>query len=122
MGLTHVQDVIIGTPMKKGISGGERKRLCVAMQLLNRPQLLFLDEPTSGLDSVTALDLLRTFHSLAHGKLPAKAVTIVCSIHQPQSKIFNLFDSLILLKQGSIIYQGPRKQAMVRKYFQVFIN
>jgi ATP-binding cassette subfamily G (WHITE) protein 2 len=113
MGLTHVRNVIVGTSMKKGISGGERKRLCVGMQLLSRPQLLFLDEPTSGLDSVTALDLLRTFHCLAHGRSQEKAVTIVCSIHQPQSKIFNLFDSLILLKAGSVIYQGPRKQAMV---------
>ncbi|CAF1467821.1 unnamed protein product [Adineta steineri] len=112
MGITHVRNVIVGTPMKKGISGGERKRLCVGMQLLNRPQLLFLDEPTSGLDSVTALDLLKTFHALAHGKSQEKAVTIVCSIHQPQSKIFNLFDSLILLKAGIIVYQGPRKQAM----------
>ncbi len=117
LGLIHVRNVIVGTPLNKGISGGERKRLCVGMQLLNRPQLLFLDEPTSGLDSVTALDLLRTFHSLAHGKSPDKAVTIVCSIHQPQSKIFNLFDSLILLKAGEIIYQGPRKQAMVRNYY-----
>ncbi|UJR22373.1 hypothetical protein I4U23_025435 [Adineta vaga] len=112
LGLIHVRDVIVGTPLIKGISGGERKRLCVGMQLLNRPQLLFLDEPTSGLDSVTALDLLRTFHSLAHGKSSEKAVTIVCSIHQPQSKIFNLFDSLILLKAGQIVYQGPRKNAM----------
>jgi ATP-binding cassette subfamily G (WHITE) protein 2 len=122
MGLTHVRHVIIGTPMKKGISGGERKRLCVGMQLLNRPQLLFLDEPTSGLDSVTALDLLRTFHSLAHGKSQEKAVTIVCSIHQPQSKIFNLFDSLILLKAGNTIYQGPRKEAMVNKHSQILTN
>ncbi|CAF4528154.1 unnamed protein product, partial [Rotaria magnacalcarata] len=58
LGLSHVHNVIVGTPLKKGISGGERKRVCVGMQLLNRPQLLFLDEPTSGLDSVTALDLL----------------------------------------------------------------
>jgi ATP-binding cassette subfamily G (WHITE) protein 2 len=122
LGLTHVRNVIIGTSMKRGISGGERKRLCVGMQLLNRPQLLFLDEPTSGLDSVTALDLIRTFHSLAHAKSPEKAVTIVCSIHQPQSKIFNLFDSLILLKLGNIIYQGPRKEAMVNRTFQIFIN
>ena len=113
LGLTHVRNVVVGTPMRKGISGGERKRLCVGMQLLNRPQLLFLDEPTSGLDSVTALDLLRTFHALAHGTSQDKAVTIVCSIHQPQSKIFNLFDSLILLKAGNIIYQGPRERAMV---------
>ena len=113
LGLSHVHNVIVGTPLKKGISGGERKRVCVGMQLLNRPQLLFLDEPTSGLDSVTALDLLHTLHALAHGKSQEKAVTIVCSIHQPQSKIFNLFDSLILLKAGNIIYQGSRKQAMV---------
>ena len=112
MGITHVKDVIVGTVMKKGISGGERKRLCVGMQLLNQPQLLFLDEPASGLDSVTALDLIKTFSLLAHGRSPDKAVTIVCSIHQPQSKIFNLFDSLILLKGGNIMYQGPRQQAM----------
>jgi ATP-binding cassette subfamily G (WHITE) protein 2 len=117
LGLSHVHNVLVGTPLKKGISGGERKRVCVGMQLLNRPQLLFLDEPTSGLDSVTALDLLQTFHGLAHGKSHEKAVTIVCSIHQPQSKIFNLFDSLILLKAGNLIYQGPRKQVMVRNLF-----
>jgi ATP-binding cassette subfamily G (WHITE) protein 2 len=117
LGLSHVCNVIVGTPLKKGISGGERKRLCVGMQLLNRPQLLFLDEPTTGLDSVTALDLLHTLHALAHGKSPEKAVTVVCSIHQPQSKIFNLFDSLILLKSGNIIYQGPRKQVMVENSY-----
>jgi ATP-binding cassette, subfamily G (WHITE), member 2 len=114
LGLSHVHDVIVGTPLKKGISGGERKRLCVGMQMLNRPQLLFLDEPTSGLDSVMALDLVRTLHMLAHGRAHSKAVTIVCAIHQPQAKIFNLFDSLILLKGGNIIFQGPRRQAMVR--------
>ncbi len=119
LGLLHVRKAIIGTQLKQGISGSERKRLSVGMQLLNRPQLLFLDEPTTGLDSVTALDLLHTLHALAHGKLQSKAVTIVCSIHQPQSKIFNLFDSLILLKAGNIIYQGPRKQAMVRNAISI---
>ena len=122
LGLSHVHNVIVGTPLKKGISGGERKRVCVGLQLLNRPQLLFLDEPTSGLDSVTALDLLRTFHALAHGKSQEKAVTIVCSIHQPQAKIFNLFDSLILLKAGTILFQGPRKQAMVRPVHCFFVH
>lgn len=113
LGLMHVRNAIIGSQLKQGISGSERKRLCVSMQLLNRPQLLFLDEPTTGLDSVTALDLLHTLHALAHGKSQEKAVTIVCSIHQPQAKIFNLFDSLTLLKEGRIIYQGPRKNVMV---------
>jgi ATP-binding cassette subfamily G (WHITE) protein 2 len=117
LGLLHARHDIIGSQMKQGISGSERKRLCVCMQLLNRPQLLFLDEPTTGLDSVTALDLLYTLTALAHGKSQEKAVTIVCSIHQPQAKIFNLFDSIVLLKAGHIIYQGSRKQSIVRNYF-----
>jgi ATP-binding cassette, subfamily G (WHITE), member 2 len=115
LGLKHVQKDVVGGQLKQGISGSERKRLCVAIELLNRPQLLFLDEPTTGLDSVTALDLLHTLHALAHGKSQAKAVTIVCSIHQPQAKIFNLFDSIVLLKAGIIIYQGSRKLSTVRK-------
>lgn len=113
LGLKHVRNDVVGSQMKQGISGSERKRLCVCMQLLHRPQLLFLDEPTTGLDSVTALDLLHTLHALAHGKSQAKAVTIVCSIHQPQAKIFNLFDSIVLLKAGYIIYQGSRKLSTV---------
>ncbi len=119
LGLGHVRKAIIGTQLKLGISGSERKRLCVGMQLLHRPQLLFLDEPTTGLDSVTALDLLHTLHALAHGRSQEKAVTVVCSIHQPQSKIFNLFDSIVLLKLGNIVYQGPRKQAMVRNWISI---
>ncbi len=114
LGLAHARNDIIGSQLKQGISGSERKRLCVCMELLNRPQLLFLDEPTTGLDSVTALDLLYTLHALAHGKSEDKAVTIVCSIHQPQAKIFNLFDSIVLLKAGHIMYQGSRKQSTVR--------
>ena len=123
LGLTHARNDIIGSQLKQGISGSERKRLCVCMQLLNRPQLLFLDEPTTGLDSVTALDLLYTLHALAHGKSEGKAVTIVCSIHQPQAKIFNLFDSIVLLKAGYIIYQGSRKQSTVwqKKHFFRYI-
>jgi len=117
LGLAHVRYDIIGTQSKQGISGSERKRLCVCMQLLNRPELLFLDEPTTGLDSVTALDLLHILYGLAHGNSEENAVTIVCSIHQPQAKIFNLFDAIVLLKAGHIIYQGPRKQTAVKMIF-----
>lgn len=117
LGLTHARNDLVGIQSKRGISGSERKRLCVGMQLLNRPLLLFLDEPTTGLDSVTALDLLYILHALAHGKSEQKAVTIVCSIHQPQAKIFNLFDSIVLLKAGHIIYQGSRKLSTVRNDF-----
>src|SRR5690242_20378707 len=58
MGLSHCENVIVGDPSKKGISGGERRRVCIGMELITRPTLLFLDEPTSGLDSVTAFTLM----------------------------------------------------------------
>jgi len=102
MGISHVKDVIIGDTRKKGISGGERKRVCVAIELLTHPKLLFLDEPTSGLDSTTALKVISALKNLAsHG-----VCTVICTIHQPQRKIFDMFDNLILMKKGRIIYQG----------------
>ena len=107
MGLTRVQDVIVGSPLRKGLSGGERKRLCVATELLTRPALLFLDEPTSGLDSVTALALCRSLRQLAD----ARVCTVVCTIHQPQTKIFRLFQNLVLLRAGRIVYLGPAEEA-----------
>jgi ATP-binding cassette subfamily G (WHITE) protein 2 len=94
VGLNHCRKTIIGDPMRKGVSGGERKRVCVAMELLTHPRLLFLDEPTSGLDSVTALSLTRTLKQLAD----EGNCTVICTIHQPQTKIYELFDDLMLLK------------------------
>lgn len=78
LGLEHCKNVQVGSSLKKGISGGERKRLCVAIELLMKPRLLFLDEPTSGLDGVTALMLCRTLRDLAH----SENCTVVCTIHQ----------------------------------------
>jgi ATP-binding cassette subfamily G (WHITE) protein 2 len=80
MHIGHVRDVIVGTALKKGISGGERKRLCVAIELLTKPVLLFLDEPTSGLDSVAALQLCTRLKELCDSRV----CTVVCTIHQPQ--------------------------------------
>ena len=102
-GLERTRNTVIGTPQIKGVSGGERKRVCVAMELLTHPRLLFLDEPTSGLDSVTALSLTKTLKELA----ASGECTVVCTIHQPQTKIFNLFDDLMLLKAGLVVYYGP---------------
>jgi ATP-binding cassette subfamily G (WHITE) protein 2 len=102
MGIDHCVDTIVGDTRKKGISGGERKRLCVAIELLNRPKLLFLDEPTSGLDSSTALSVCEALKNLSD----SGECTVVCTIHQPQPKIFNLFDNLILMKRGAIVWQG----------------
>ncbi len=78
VGLDHCKNTQVGSALKKGISGGERKRLCVAIELLMKPRLLFLDEPTSGLDGVTALTLCRILRDLAH----TENCTVVCTIHQ----------------------------------------
>jgi ABC-type multidrug transport system ATPase subunit len=108
MGIAHCKDTIVGDTRKKGISGGERKRLCVAIELLNHPKLLFLDEPTSGLDSSTALSVCEALKNLSD----SGECTVVCTIHQPQPKIFNLFDNLILMKKGSIVYQGAAQKSV----------
>lgn len=108
MGIEHVKDVIIGDTRKKGISGGERKRVCVAIELLTRPRLVFLDEPTSGLDSTTALNVVTALKKLTD----AGICTVVCTIHQPQKKIFDQFDNLLLMKQGTIVYQGSCQKSI----------
>eukprot|EP01041_Mallomonas_annulata_P006045 gene6045-12187_t len=108
MGISYCVDVIIGDTRTKGISGGERKRVCVGMELLMNPKLLFLDEPTSGLDSTTALSLCSTLKGMAD----SGQCTVVCTIHQPQTMIYDLMDNLILMKKGSIVYQGRADKAL----------
>ncbi|PSC67254.1 ABC transporter G family [Micractinium conductrix] len=105
--LTDCRHTLVGSP-RKGISGGERKRLCVAVELLTRPALLFLDEPTSGLDSTTALSLCSLLRELAD----TRRCTILCTIHQPSAKIFTLFHNLLLLQEGRIVFQGPPSTAV----------
>ena len=106
LGLAHCTHVIVGDSRAKGVSGGERKRLAIAMELLTSPQLLFLDEPTSGLDSTTALSIMLLLKDLASGNVDgAGKCTVVATIHQPQSKIFKLLDNLVLMDRGSMSYQ-----------------
>lgn len=104
LGLYRVRNSTIGGPnTRKGISGGEMKRVSIGVELLTSPELLFLDEPTSGLDSSLAFDVLCLLRNLAHGENR----TVVCTIHQPRSQMFELFDHLILLSRGEVVYQGP---------------
>lgn len=112
MGISYCRDVLVGDSRIKGISGGERKRLCIALELLTKPQLLFLDEPTSGLDSSTALSVMMTLKHLAS----TGECTVVTTIHQPSSKIFATFDNLMLMKKGDIVYQGNAVRAL--DYFE----
>ena len=108
--LTKIADSIIGNELIKGISGGEKKRVCIGIELISEPQILILDEPTSGLDSFTAelvIDLLKS--------QAKKGKTIVLTIHQPSSSIYKSFDRLILLVEGNTIYQGAAQDSV--KYF-----
>jgi ATP-binding cassette subfamily G (WHITE) protein 2 len=102
LGIDHIRNVIIGNTRRKGVSGGERKRVSIAVELLSRPKLVFLDEPTSGLDSTTSLAVCEALK----GFTVRGECTVICTIHQPQPKIFDLFDGVILLKQGSMVYHG----------------
>jgi len=97
-----VRNVIIGSAEKKGISGGQRKRVNLAMELLTDPSLLFLDEPTSGLssqDTLVVMDVLRKFAD--DGK------TIILTIHQPSLEAYKKMDNVIILSSGKLMYYGP---------------
>ncbi|XP_021320431.1 ABC transporter G family member 22 isoform X2 [Sorghum bicolor] len=111
LGLERCQDTMIGGSFIRGVSGGERKRVCIGNEILINPSLLFLDEPTSGLDSTTALRIVQLLHDIAEdGK------TVITTIHQPSSRLFHKFDKLILLGKGSLLYFGKASEAM--PYFQ----
>ncbi|XP_074581653.1 ABC transporter G family member 22-like [Curcuma longa] len=107
LGLERCQDTIVGGSFIRGVSGGERKRVCIGNEILVNPSLLFLDEPTSGLDSTTALRIVQVLTEIAEsGK------TVVTTIHQPSSRLFYRFNKLILLGKGSLLYFGRVSKAM----------
>jgi ABC-type multidrug transport system ATPase subunit len=95
-------DTIVGGQFKKGISGGEKKRLCIAVEMITNPALLILDEPTSGLDSNKAARVLKVLKRLAQ-----EGCTVVFTIHQPSHLLFSQLDRLIVLNYGETVYQGP---------------
>ncbi|KAL9852905.1 broad substrate specificity ATP-binding cassette transporter ABCG2 isoform 1-T1 [Geothlypis trichas] len=111
LGLSKVADSKVGTQFSRGVSGGERKRTSIGMELITDPAILFLDEPTTGLDSSTANAVL-----LLLKRMSKQGRTIIFSIHQPRYSIFRLFDSLTLLAAGRVLYHGPAQHAI--EYFQ----
>ena len=116
LGLYEIKDLKVGSPLNKKISGGQRKRLNIALELIREPQVLFVDEPTSGLssrDSENIMDLLKEM------ALRGKLVFVV--IHQPSSDIFKMFDNLLVLDTGGYkIYYGNPVDAVI--YFKKAMN
>ncbi|KAI4307835.1 hypothetical protein L6164_030973 [Bauhinia variegata] len=110
LGLERCRHTKIGGGFIKGISGGERKRTSIGYEILVDPSLLPLDEPTSGLDSTSANKLLLTLQGLAK-----TGRTIITTIHQPSSRIFHMFDKLLLIAEGYPVYYGKATESM--EYF-----
>merc|ERR1711988_275571 len=112
MQIAHIQNSIVGSVEKRGISGGQRKRVNIGLELAARPTVLMLDEPTSGLDATTAQSIIQ---SLKH--LTKIGMTVIMVVHQPRYSLFTLFDEVLLLGVGGrTVYQGPSRAAL--PYFQ----
>lgn len=119
LGLIDQKDLKVGSPLNKMISGGQRKRLNIALELIREPSILFVDEPTSGLssrDSENVMDLLR--------ELALKGKLVFVVIHQPSSDIYKMFDNMLILDTGGyLIYQGnPVEAVMYFKRLDAQIN
>ena len=102
LGLEHVANVRIGGESRRGISGGEKRRVSIGVDLVHDPAVLLLDEPTSGLDSTSALHVALLLKSMA----TAQGKTIVLTIHQPSFRILELFDQILLLSKGIVLHHG----------------
>ncbi|CAO3569639.1 unnamed protein product [Mortierella alpina] len=112
IGLRECKDVLVGDDDTSGISGGQRRRVSIGLQLVNDPACLFLDEPTSGLDALTAKTLVLTLKKIA-----LAGRTVVCAIHQPRIDIWNEFDNVLLLMTGGrLAYAGKASDAIA--YFE----
>ncbi|KAG4175742.1 hypothetical protein ERO13_A11G203700v2 [Gossypium hirsutum] len=107
MGLQDSMDTRIGGWSTKGLSGGQKRRVSICIEILTWPELLFLDEPTSGLDSAASYHVMNRIVKLAH----QHGRTIIASIHQPSSEVFELFHNLCLLSYGKTVYFGPVSMA-----------
>ncbi len=118
IGLYEAKDLKVGSPLEKTISGGQRKRLNIALELIREPSVLFVDEPTSGLssrDSENIMDLLK--------ELALKGKVIFVVIHQPSSDIFKMFDKLLILDLGGrpIYYGNPVDGVLYFKSFRTML-
>ncbi|GMH26240.1 hypothetical protein Nepgr_028083 [Nepenthes gracilis] len=114
LGLVSCADSIVGDAKVRGISGGEKKRLSLACELIASPSVIFADEPTTGLDAFQAEKVMETLRQLAED-----GHCVICSIHQPRGSIYFKFDDIVLLSEGSLVYAGPAKDEPLA-YFAKF--
>lgn len=105
LGILGIKDMRIGASGQRSISGGEKRRVSIACELVTSPSILFLDEPTSGLDSYNAYNVVECLVTLARNYNR----TVVCTIHQPRSNIFALFDQLVLMAKGDLVFSGETR-------------
>ena len=109
-----VRHTIVGDENQRGVSGGQRKRVNIGIELVSEPLVLLLDEPTSGLDSTASADLISNLKSFAK-----KGLTICMVIHQPRAEILDMIDDIIVLREGGrTVYKGPTSQALT--FFETF--
>ncbi|GJP46570.1 hypothetical protein CLOM_g5840 [Closterium sp. NIES-68] len=106
LGLTKVADSLIGNESQRGVSGGERKRVAIGVEMVSDPRILFLDEPTSGLDSTSAYRVVRAIKDIA---VQTGSIAIMV-LHQPSFRVLSLIDRLLLLASGHTIFHGPPPQ------------
>lgn len=106
LGLVGVTETRVGDERTRGISGGEKKRLSLGCELISAPRLVLCDEPTTGLDAFQAEKVMTSLRDLAEA-----GHTVVCSVHQPSSSIFKMFDDVVLLAGGRVVYEGAKDDA-----------
>ncbi|THG02455.1 hypothetical protein TEA_022425 [Camellia sinensis var. sinensis] len=104
LGLVSCADSRVGDAKVRGISGGEKKRLSLACELIASPSVIFADEPTTGLDAFQAEKVMETLQQLAQD-----GHTVICSIHQPRGSVYVKFDDIVLLTEGALVYAGPAR-------------
>ncbi|XP_021802771.1 pleiotropic drug resistance protein 2-like [Prunus avium] len=108
LGLDICADIMVGDDMRRGISGGQKKRVTTGEMLVGPAKVFFMDEISTGLDSSTTFQIIKYMKQMVH----IMDVTMVISLLQPAPETFDLFDDIILLSEGQIVYQGPRENAL----------
>ncbi|KAJ6993221.1 pleiotropic drug resistance protein 2-like [Populus alba x Populus x berolinensis] len=108
LGLDICADILVGNDMKRGISGGQKKRVTTGEMLVGPAKVLLMDEISTGLDSATTFQICKFMRQMVH----AMDVTMIVSLLQPAPETFELFDDIILLSEGQVVYQGPREHVL----------